>query len=162
MEPSALDAIKSIELSEDRYAALSQSLLAAKDYMTEDQLQTAETFVPNLRIPQASIPLAVPKKRWSRKSLFALLGLLLTLIQIVLNQLPNQQLERLADQNEIIIEQNYEMIEQKDEELEILQSLLTAAQEVSDALDEVSEEEDDTITEEDAPDASDSPEEVIS
>ena len=83
-----------------------ESINAARPYMTEEQSEELDAIVE----PEPGEDVHTPKRltfgQWT-----ALLGLVLQLIQIILMQLPDEQLEEISRQNETILVQQTEQTE---------------------------------------------------
>ncbi|MDO4989338.1 MAG: hypothetical protein Q4E45_02420 [Eubacteriales bacterium] len=124
------------------------TIRACSEYMTEEQAECAEKISPEILNPES--PAGTTPNRLTLANLLALLSILVNLYCCILQRLPDEQLEELSAQNEIIIEQNDEaahqrqqlaeqnevLIEQNSKELELLQQLVDAQREIVELLEE--------------------------
>ena len=120
------------------------TLSRAKPYMSDEQLEEVEEILPEV----SDSPDQPPQKERRPLSIsdwMVLFNLLLTLVFSIVAQLPDAQLEQIADQNEQIKEQNEQMIEQNDEKIALLYQLLETAQDVDDLIGDLSEEPDPAV-----------------
>lgn len=125
------------ELNRDKVSeSLIQSLPSAVEFMAPNQKDVvAEVFPEALQNSPSAPAIEKPiKKKWDAQSLIAVLDILITLIFGILSLLPSEQLDQLAEQNEIIIQQNGKIIENQSDEIAILHGLLQSAQDVNNAL----------------------------
>ena len=144
------EASKPVELPdyEKLLSSVYAAIRASSEYMTEEQAECAEKISPEILNPKQ--PAGTQPRRLTLSELIALLSLLASLIIGVLQQLPDKQLEKLSEQNEIVIAQNDEaacqrqhlaeqnevLIEQGSKELELLQQLVDARQEIIEYINE--------------------------
>ena len=124
------------------------AIRASSEYMTEEQIECAEKISPEILNPEQ--PASTQPRRLTLSEFIALVSLFTAIIFGILQQLPDKQLEELAEQNEIIIAQNDEaacrrqqlveqnevLIDQKSKELELLQQLVDARQEIIEYINE--------------------------
>ncbi len=136
---------QSTETVYDAYRSyLAESIKPAISYMTEEQRETVEEILPE--ISEAPDQTAQKTHRALTKSdWISLLGILLSLISLLVSQLPDSQLEQIAAQNTEIIEQNERLLTQEDEKIALLYQLAETANNVNDLIGELSEEPDPAV-----------------
>ena len=99
------------------------SLDAARPYMTEEQADAVDAIVE----PAISETVLTPK-RLTFSQWLTLFGVIMQLITLVVSRLPDEQLEEISRQNEVIIEQQAE-------QTELLHRLTDTAAEICEILD---------------------------
>ena len=133
---------------EKLFSSVFATLRACSEYMTEEQAECAEKISSEILNPEQ--PANTQPRHLTLSEFIALVSLVTAIIFGILQQLPDKQLEALAEQNEIIIAQNEEaacqrqqlveqngvLIEQKSKELELLQQLVDARQELIEYINE--------------------------
>ena len=124
----------SLPVSDELQQSIIRVLRSAGSYMDDDQKAVVDEIDPEILNPSPEQPAAKPKL--SLSNLLAILGILINLVFVIIQQMPDEQLEEIAAQNEVMIEQNEDLIRQNSEELALLQQLADTGNQIADLLED--------------------------
>ncbi len=124
----------SLPVSDELQQSIIRVLRSAGSYMDDEQKAVVDEIDPEILNPSPDQPAAKPKL--SIPILLAILNLLMNLVFFIIQQMPDEQLEEIAAQNEVVIEQNEDLIRQNSEELALLQQLADTGNQIADLLED--------------------------
>ena len=124
----------SLPVSDELQQSIIRVLRSAVSYMDDDQKAVVDEIDPE--ILNSSPEQSAVKPKLSIPVLLAILNLLMSLVFFIVQRLPNEQLEEIAAQNEVMIEQNEDLIRQNSEEIALLQQLADTGNQIADLLED--------------------------
>ena len=127
----------SLPVSDELQQSIIMVLRSAGSYMDDEQKAVVNEIDPEILNPSPEQPAAKPKL--SLSNLLAILGILINIICLIVQQLPDEQLDVLAAQNEEIIALDEELSRQHSEEIALLIQLNETGQKIVDLLDDGAE-----------------------
>ena len=127
----------SVLVSVELQQSIISVLRSAGSYMDDEQKAIVDEIDPEILNPSPEPP--APKPKLSLSNLLAILGILINIICLIVQQLPDEQLDVLAAQNEEIIALDEELSRQHSEEIALLIQLNETGQKIVDLLDDGAE-----------------------
>lgn len=121
-------------VSDELQQSIIRVLRSSGSYMDDYQKAVVDEIDPEILNPSAEPPSVKP--RFSAKILYYILTLLIGLMGIIVQRLPNEQLDEIAAQNEEIIALDEELSRQHSEEIALLIQLNETGQKIVDLLDD--------------------------
>ena len=116
-------------------SAVEETLRAGWQYMNDDQRSAIDEIDPCILSP--SEERSTSRLKLSFAEMLMIISILISLASIIIQLLPDAQLDEIIEQNAIAIEQQEALIAQNDEKLSLLRQINETSQKLLDCIDQL-------------------------